>query len=345
MAVVSKVDELYRAEAGVPDDEADDATEAGLAANLSASLAASFSATVSAEHSGLRLDAWLAAVYPKFSRSHWQKLIAADLVRLDGKNLPAKTAVFEGQVLEAVLEAPPSESSFQPEPMNLQVVFDDAHIAVINKPAGLVVHPAAGNWSGTLLNGILAQWPGAAGLPRAGIVHRLDKETSGLLVIAKTAAAQWDLVKQLQAKTVARSYLAVVRGRVLSSGRVDAPIARDPRNRLRMGVLENGKEAGTRYAPQSFGAIDDKAVTLVRCELETGRTHQIRVHMAHIGFPLVGDHTYGGMKVMLGGFTRQALHAAELALAHPASGETLQWQCAPPADFLALAAAAKLALP
>ena len=260
-----------------------------------------------------------------------------------------KTAVFEGQELHAELEAPPSETTFQPEAMQLEVLHDDAHIAVINKPAGLVVHPAAGNWSGTLLNGILAQWPAAASLPRAGIVHRLDKETSGLLVIAKTAAAQWHLVKQLQAKSVARCYLAVVRGRVLASGRVDAPIARDPRNRLRMGVLENGKEAGTRYAPLSFGAIDDKgsdkAVTLVRCELETGRTHQIRVHMAHIGFPLVGDHTYGGMKAMIGGFARQALHAAELALVHPDSGKTLSWQCAPPGDFMALVTAAKLNLP
>jgi 23S rRNA pseudouridine1911/1915/1917 synthase len=332
--------ELYRGKPDTPDDVQIEPTEDD----------ALLSTTVGEQDSGQRLDAWLARQYPRFSRSHWQRLIAAGLVQVEGAPGVAKASVWAGQAIEAVLELPAAETTFAPENLNLDVRYEDAQIAIINKRAGIVVHPAAGNWSGTLLNGILHHWPAAAALPRAGIVHRLDKDTSGLLVIAKDAAAQWSLVKQLQAKSVDRTYLALVRGRMVGSGRVDVPIGRDPRNRTRMGVVGGGKEAATRYTVLANGVLDTGEkngvnVSLLRCELETGRTHQIRVHLSHLAYPLVGDAIYGGARVMIGGFTRQALHAAHLALVHPSTQKTLAWSAELPDDFVALLKAARIPVP
>jgi 23S rRNA pseudouridine1911/1915/1917 synthase len=223
-----------------------------------------------------------------------------------------------------------------PEDIPLPIVFEDASILVIDKPAGLVVHPGNGNATGTLMNALLHHAPELAQVPRAGIVHRLDKETAGLMVVAKTLTAQTDLVRQLQARTVKRHYLALVHGKVGAGGTVDAPLGRHPVQRTKMAVLKHGgKEARTHYtAEERF-----ERCTLVECRLDTGRTHQIRVHMASIGHPLVGDPVYGKAKsgdARLDAFPRQALHAWRLALVHPASGEAMQWESPLPADFAQL---------
>jgi 23S rRNA pseudouridine1911/1915/1917 synthase len=303
-----------------------------------------FEARVGQADHGLRLDQWLAKQQPQFSRSHWQKLIDAKQVHVDDAvAASAKQALRAGQYVQASLEPPASETSFVPEPVPLEVVFEDEALLVLNKPAGLVVHPAAGNWRGTVLNGLLHRWPQLARVPRAGIVHRLDKLTSGLMVVARTVEAQWSLVQQLQRKDVARVYLALVHGTVAQSGRLEADIGRDPASRTRMAVVaQHGKPAATRYTPLAAGSLDGRPVTLLRCELETGRTHQIRVHMAHAGHPLVGDALYG-VEPSAAGFERQALHAWQLGLVHPSTGLAMQWCSGLPQDMRQLLASAGIA--
>jgi len=232
------------------------------------------------------------------------------------------------------------ETTFEPEPIPLDIVYEDEALLVINKPAGLVVHPAVGNWKGTLLNALLHHVPALAQIPRAGIVHRLDKGTTGLLVVAKTLEAQTSLVEQLQARSFTREYDAVVNGVLTGGGKVDAPIGRHPVDRKRMAVVRNGKPAVTHYrVAERF-----RAHTHIKVQLETGRTHQIRVHMAHQRFPLIGDPVYGGrlrlppesgevLIQMLRGFSRQALHASRLGLVHPQTGEYMEWQAAIPEDI------------
>lgn len=291
---------------------------------------------VPAELHGWRVDKALATLIPEFSRSYLQQLLADGEVQLRG-SLLRKSAikVSAGDRLEVVLRPTPQAMAFVAQPMALQVVYEDAHLLVIDKPVGLVVHPAAGHWSGTLLNGLLAHHAAAAQLPRAGIVHRLDKDTSGLLVVAKTLAAHTDLVRQLQARTVKREYLALVYGEIDRAGTVDAPLARDPHNRTRRGVHPLGKPAVTHYEPvERFPG----GITLLRCTLETGRTHQIRVHLQHIGHPLVGEPVYsasrrGHLRIP---FPRQALHAERLGLIHPVTRDYVQWESPLPPDFASL---------
>lgn len=285
---------------------------------------------------GQRLDQILAARLNQHSRNRLQIWIKEGRLTVDGVVVdePKKKA-FAGQQL--VLQEKPDEalSSAQPENIPLEVVFEDLQILVINKPAGLVVHPGSGNWQGTLLNALLFHYPDSVNIPRAGIVHRLDKDTSGLMVVAKTLTAQTDLVRQLQARTVKRQYLALVTGCLNGDGVVDAPIGRHPSQRTKMAVVQNGKPAVTHYRVlQKFDQV-----TWVECSLETGRTHQIRVHMAHLGHPLVGDPVYGktARQTHLP-FARQALHATRLGLVHPVTGENLRWVMPIPADMAALLA-------
>jgi 23S rRNA pseudouridine1911/1915/1917 synthase len=288
--------------------------------------------TFSAAHHGERIDRALASVVPEFSRSYLQQLIEQGAVAVAGK-LVTRAAQRAKAGDQGVIELRPTPQSqaFRPEPVPLDVVYEDEHLLVVNKPAGLVVHPAAGNWSGTLLNGLLARDAQAAALPRAGIVHRLDKDTSGLMVVARTRTAMDALVRKIAAREVARQYLALAHrpweGPALRT--LDAPIGRDPRNRLRMAVVEGGKPAVT-----SFERLADTAQGCwVRASLQTGRTHQIRVHMAHIGHPLVGDTLYGGAAAA--GLERQALHAFRLAFAHPATGVSLEFHAPLPDDLRA----------
>ena len=285
---------------------------------------------IEALHHGERLDRALAALAPEFSRSYLQQLIEAGAVSLNGA-VAARSSqkVKAGDRGEIELRPTPQSQAFRPEPMALEVVFEDEHLLVIDKPAGLVVHPAPGNWSGTLLNGLLARDAQAALLPRAGIVHRLDKDTSGLMVVARNRAAMDALVQRIAAREVARQYVALAH-RAWGGARVrrvEAPIGRDPRNRLRMAVVEGGKPAST-----TFELLQDAAQGCwVRATLQTGRTHQIRVHMAHIGHPLVADELYGGPAAA--SMTRQALHAYRLAFAHPASGKMLEFSAPLPPDL------------
>jgi len=279
-----------------------------------------------------RLDKALVALVPEFSRSHLQTLIEAGHVRLDGQpSVVASRRVQAGQRLSVELVPTAESRAFRPEPVALNVVHEDAHLLVIDKPAGLVVHPAAGNWSGTVLNGLLARNAQAAALPRAGIVHRLDKDTSGLMVVGKTLPAVTALVRLIAERRVHRQYMALVHGELTASEiAIDAPIGRDPQSRVRMAVVAGGKPARTdveRLAARG-------GVSAVRCTLHTGRTHQIRVHLAARGHPLVGDSLYGGRPLL--GMLRQALHAQRLAFDHPFEGRRLDLQ-APLADDLAQA--------
>ncbi|AOJ68753.1 MULTISPECIES: RluA family pseudouridine synthase [Burkholderia] len=293
---------------------------------------------------GERLDKALAQLFPEFSRSRLQQWIESERVRVDGAHAKIRQPVPLGATIELLPDLLPEQLAFAPEPVPLSIVYEDDTLVVVDKPAGLVVHPAAGNWSGTLLNGLLHRYADAAGLPRAGIVHRLDKETSGLMVVARTLAAQTDLIRQLQARTVKRRYFALAWGQMPDEGTIDAPIGRDPRERTRMAVVTGaaGKPARTHFRTVDTTMWERQPVSAIHCDLETGRTHQIRVHCAHVGHPLLGDPVYGrargkrSVAPLPGGFARQALHAWRLGLVHPASGRTMQWRAPLPADLAAL---------
>jgi 23S rRNA pseudouridine1911/1915/1917 synthase len=286
-------------------------------------------ATIDAALHGQRLDKVLVALAPEFSRNHLQSLIDRGHVRIDGR--PAAVAARRlraGQRLQ--LELVPTEESqaFRAQPMALDIVFEDEQLLVLNKPAGCVVHPAPGNWSGTLLNGLLAHHAAAATLPRAGIVHRLDKDTSGLMVVGKTLPAVTALSRAIAAREVQRHYLALAHGRVAWDEKtVDAPIGRDPVSRVRMAVLASGKPARTDLRCLARA----EAFSALACKLHSGRTHQIRVHLAWLGHPLVSDPLYGGGVAL--GMGRQALHALQLRLQHPVGAHWLDFECPPPNDF------------
>jgi len=278
---------------------------------------------------GQRIDKLLASLLMAFSRSHLQEVIAQGHVALDG--VPVTTAsrrVKAGQLLRVTLWPTARALAFRPEPMPLAILYEDEHLLVLDKPAGLVVHPAAGNWSGTLLNGLLAYHGAAAGLPRAGIVHRLDKDTSGLMVAAKTLPAMTALVRAIAAREVRRVYHALAHGvPSWSDLTIDAPIGRDPRLRTRMAVVAGGKPARTDVHCLARGA----SACGLQCTLHSGRTHQIRVHLAARGHPLVGDSLYGGQPQW--GLQRQGLHAVRLGFAHPIDGRPLAFECPPPRDL------------
>ena len=295
---------------------------------------------------GERLDKVISRMVPQFSRSRMQLWMAAGFVTVDGKVASTKMTAYGDEKVLILPQTAPEDAAFKPEEMALNIVFEDEHIIVINKPAGLVVHPGAGNWSGTLLNGLLHHCPQLAGVPRAGIVHRLDKDTSGLMVIGKTLASQTDLVRQLQARTVKREYFALVWGTPHLSGTIEASMARHPRDRIKMAVSENltAKPAITHFERLATGLLERRPVSLVQCRLETGRTHQIRVHMLSLGFALVGDALYGKPHLMPV-FPRQALQARRLGLVHPASGEACEWLVPLAADFAGLIAQAGIAEP
>jgi len=297
--------------------------------------------TLTPEFCGMRLDKAVSQLVPQYSRSRLQQWFEAGRVMVDGRPARAKAVALGEEAIVVHPQAAPEEQAFKAEPMALPIFHEDEAILVIDKPAGLVVHPAAGNWSGTLLNGLLHRVPALAGVPRAGIVHRLDKDTSGLMVVAKTLEAQTDLVRQLQARSVRREYLALAWGTPQISGRIEAAIGRHPRDRIRMAVSEHAsaKPALTQYQRLATGMLEGRPGSLVRCRLETGRTHQIRVHMQAAGFPLVGDPLYGKPH-LAAVFPRQALHAQRVGLIHPASGQACEWQTALPEDFSALLARA-----
>jgi 23S rRNA pseudouridine1911/1915/1917 synthase len=291
---------------------------------------------------GLRLDQALSELFPDFSRSRLQSWIKSGAAVVDGAALPPKHRVLGGEqvVLRAEVE---DAATIESQDIPLNIVYEDDSILIVDKPAGLVVHPAAGHRDGTLQNALLHHCPALAGVPRCGIVHRIDKDTSGLLMAAKTLPAHKSLVDQLQERTVHREYLALVQGAMTGGGTVDEPIGRHGTDRKRFDVREGGKPAVTHYRlAERFPHH-----TLLRVKLETGRTHQIRVHMAHIHYPLVGDPVYGGrlrlpagasdsLIAALRGFRRQALHAETLGLEHPETGEYCEWTSPLPADFAAL---------
>jgi 23S rRNA pseudouridine1911/1915/1917 synthase len=292
------------------------------------------SLVVTTQAHGLRLDRALADAVSEFSRSYLQQLIEAGAVEVDARScLKPSTKVRAGQSLRIELRPTPQSQAFKPEAMRIDVVYSDEHLLVINKPPGLVVHPAPGNWSGTLLNGLLAMDAQAASLPRAGIVHRLDKDTSGLMVVARTRSTMDALVRMIALREVGRQYLALAH-RPWSGPRqrdIDAPIGRDPRQRLRMAVVDLERQAG-KSAHTGVELLQNAAAGCwVRCTLQTGRTHQIRVHLAHIGHALVSDALYEGRPAC--GMNLQALHAYRLAFSHPVSGESLVFRAPLPADM------------
>ena len=289
--------------------------------------------TVPPECAGLRLDQALARLLPSHSRSRLKGWIESGRVAVDGAAAAPRRKLAGGERIDV---EPGDEAAIAdaPQPIGLAIVHEDDAVIVVDKPAGLVVHPGAGNRDGTLLNALLHRHPGLAAVARAGIVHRLDKDTSGLMVVARTPEAQTDLVRQLASRTVRREYLALVRGDVAKPATVDAPIGRHPVHRTSMAVVERGKEARTHVAPvERYGTA-----TLVRCTLDTGRTHQIRVHLAAIGHPLVGDPVYGARRAPPGipSFARQALHAERLGFVHPATRRAMSFAAPLPADFAAL---------
>lgn len=283
---------------------------------------------------GQRLDRVLAQLVPEFSRSYLQQLIEQGEALIDGRVTTKVSAkVRLGHQLQITLRATPQSQAFVPEAMPIEVVYEDEHLRVIHKPAGLVVHPAPGNWRGTLLNGLLALDPKAFEVPRAGIVHRLDKDTSGLMVVARTRQAMDALVTQIAAREVHRQYLALAHKNWsgASPRTLEAAIGRDPANRLRMAVVDLSHQSGKTAATTFDLLAQGERCCLVQCTLHTGRTHQIRVHMAHLGHPLLGDAVYGG--VPLGGMSRQALHAWRLAFEHPITGEPIDLRSDWPEDM------------
>ena len=292
------------------------------------------------EMAGERLDKVLAGSLPDYSRNRLKTWVEAGAVMVDGKVTKARYLLRGGESIRVFPQEMPEQFAFSPEDIPLDVVYEDDAMIVINKPAGLVVHPAAGNWSGTLLNGLLFRYPELKSLPRAGIVHRLDKDTSGLMVVARTAQAQTSLVRQLQDRTVGRRYLSWVWGEAPSQGKVLASVGRDQRDRLKMAAgSPQGKPAATLFRRLAKGAFNESPVALLECRLETGRTHQIRVHLESLGFPLLGDPVYRkktpGVAKSLS-FERQALHAFALSLQHPVTNELSSWFRLPPADLMVL---------
>lgn len=295
--------------------------------------------TIPMEYAGQRLDQVLAELLPEYSRTRLKAWIEGGQVQIKGKTLRPKDAVLGGEQvqLQPVFEA---DSRVQAEPITLDIVHQDPHLLVINKPAGLVVHPGAGNPDGTLQNALLHFDPALAVLPRAGIVHRIDKDTSGLLVIARTLATHTALTGMIEAHEVRREYEAVCVGVMTAGGTIDKPIGRHPLDRIKMAIRSDGREAVTHYRV----ITRYRAHTHVRVQLETGRTHQIRIHLTHAGYPLVGDAVYGKRLVIpkgasaafdaaLRGFTRQALHAARLEFTHPVTAELLNCAAPMPADM------------
>ena len=310
---------LSQGDAGEPgDDDAALAPESGSAEWREAPVPA-------AQH-GQRLDRAVCELVPEFSRSYLQQLIESGCVQLAGREQrKPSTKVRAGEPLRIELRPTPQSQAFQPEPGELAVRHEDAHLLVLAKPAGLVVHPAPGHWSGTLLNRLLAHHAGAALLPRAGIVHRLDKDTSGLMVVAKTRQAMDALVARIAAREVSREYLALAHRpwQGLPERTVDAAVGRDPLQRVRMAVVDLARHAG-KPARTDLRLLDGHAeACLLHCRLHTGRTHQIRVHLSHLGHPLLADELYGGRP--LAGLERQALHAWRLAFEHPVTGQALSW--------------------
>ena len=306
------------------------------------------SAEVQPEQIGQRLDQTLAELFPEYSRSRLKTWIEADLVKLNERitNIP-REKVLGGEKIEITVEVE-DETHFEPENIPLNIVYEDDDIIVINKPKDLVVHPGAGNPNGTVLNALLYHYPPIAEVPRAGIVHRLDKDTTGLMVVAKTIPAQTKLVRDLQKRKITREYEAVASGIMTKGGTVDQPMARHATKRTLMAVHPMGKPAVTHYRIME----NYRNYTRLRLRLETGRTHQIRVHMAHIAHPLLGDQTYGGrprppknasedFMEVLRNFKRQALHAVMLRLAHPITGEMMEWYAPLPDDFVELLNALK----
>ncbi len=302
-------------------------------------------AIVPASAGGRRFDAALAELFPEFSRSRLTEWIKSGNALLDGQVVRPRDPVRGGETasLDVVLD---TQTHAEPEDIPLDILYEDEHVFVLDKPAGLVVHPGAGNPTGTLVNALLFRDPSLSALPRAGIVHRLDKDTSGVMVVARTLPAHTSLVAQLASRDVHRQYLAVVVGAMVSGGTANAPIDRHPRDRLKMAVREDGRDAVTHYRLRERF----RAHTALECRLETGRTHQIRVHMAHIKYPIIGDPLYGGplrlpkgasdeLIAVLRSFRRQALHAETLEFAHPVSGEPVRVTAPVPADMVALLAA------
>lgn len=281
---------------------------------------------------GQRLDRCLVEMAPEFSRNHLQSLIERGCVRVNGQTMATASRKLQaGQRVEVELQPTAESRAFRAEPMALNIVHEDEHLLVLNKPAGMVVHPAAGNWSGTVMNGLLAHHATAATLPRAGIVHRLDKDTSGLMVVGKSLEAVTALTRMIAARDVHREYLALAHGRVAAPLEIDAPLRRDPVSRIKMAVVATGKPSRTDVFPLATAAWQERIITAVHCVLHSGRTHQIRVHLASRGHPLVSDVLYGGALAL--GLTRQALHAARLSLAHPISGVPLVFLAVLPPDL------------
>lgn len=294
------------------------------------------------ELAGKRLDQALAQLFPDYSRARLQRWVKEGQVTVNERQMRPRDTVYTGDHI-VLVALQTEETTWRAQELPLNIIYEDAAVLVINKPPGLVVHPGAGNMDGTLSNALLHHAPELESVPRAGIVHRIDKDTSGLLVVARTLKSQKSLVDQLQARAFEREYQAVVLGVMTAGGTVDAPIGRHPKNRLRQAVVPGGKEAITHYRVlERF-----RAHTYICVKLETGRTHQIRVHMTHINYPLVGDPTYGGrlripagatpeLEAVLRGFKRQALHAARLGIRHPDSGELMSWEAPLPEDMQAL---------
>jgi 23S rRNA pseudouridine1911/1915/1917 synthase len=294
---------------------------------------------------GMRLDQAAAELFADYSRERLKSWIKSGALTVDGSPGKPKDKVYGGEALRLQAEIE-DDTRFEAQDIPLTVVYEDEHLLVINKSAGLVVHPAAGHADGTLVNALLNYAPEVENLPRAGIVHRLDKDTSGIMVVARSLIAHTSLVDQLQTRTMGREYEAVIVGTITGGATVDAPIGRHPRERKKMGVVATGKPAVTHYRlAERFAAH-----TYIRCTLESGRTHQIRVHMAHFKHPLIGDPLYGGrlrlpkgtteeLREALAAFQRQALHARKLTLEHPKTGETLSWEVPMPEDMVVLLAA------